>query len=548
MSERSDPSPDMNTLREKVIGLGERSIRKSYYPELLQQLSELERFRALLDQSPDAILLAQSATGRIIDANRAACGQFGRSSAELLACSVSELVLPETSRRIEACVADGSLRDTKEQIIATDITRPDGSVTVVEMTVRSVTFGDAGYTVIVARDITDRKRAEEERNRLEAQIRHLQKLETVGLLAGGIAHDFNNLLMPVLGYTTLLHDGLAEGDPRREQLRMIREAAERARDLTRQLLTFSRKQVLDLKTVDFGAIVRKLENVLRRTIRENVGIEIRIPSSLGLVRADVGGIEQVLVNLSINARDAMPEGGMLTIEAQDIEVDAPYAALYPDAAPGPYVMLAVSDTGVGMDESTKEHIFEPFFTTKEPGKGTGLGLSIVYGIIKQHGGFISVYSELAHGTTFKIFLPRAQKSDAAAEEQALAQGIVHGSETILVAEDNEGVRGLVCTILNSLGYQVLSAETEAGCIELAEKHEGPVDLLLTDVIMPKMNGKDLYERLKSIRPGLKVLYMSGYPDNAVGQHSVLETGMNFIQKPFSIPTLSEKIRQALVPQ
>jgi len=290
----------------------------------------------------------------------------------------------------------------------------------------------------------------------------------------------------------------------------------------------------------------KFVDMLRRTIREDIVIEIRISPSLSLVRADPGQIEQVLANLSINAQDAMPAGGTLTIEAGDIDLDASYTANHPEIVPGPYVMLAVSDTGVGMDGETMEHIFDPFFTTKELGKGTGLGLSTVYGIVKQHGGAIAVYSEKGHGSTFKIYLPTLVEEEAPGEEDGMPLDEVgSGTETILLAEDNEMVRNLACTMLQSLGYQVLVAENPERCVELATEHVGAINLLLTDVVMPGMNGKDLFDQLRQILPELKVLFMSGYASDVITHHGVIDEGVNFVQKPFVIRTLAKKVRTAL---
>ncbi|EKD37564.1 MAG: PAS/PAC sensor hybrid histidine kinase, partial [uncultured bacterium] len=395
------------------------------------------------------------------------------------------------------------------------------------------------YIVGIISDITERKK-------LEGELRQSQKMETVGLLAGGIAHDFNNLLTPILGYTDLLILGVAEGDQRRIKLQQIKQAGERARDLTQRLLAFSRKQLIELKTVDLGDLIRKFENILRRTIRENIAIEVRISPSLSHVRADAGQIEQALVNLSINAQDAMVEGGTLTIEARDIDLDESYTDRHPEIVPGPYVMLAVSDTGIGMEAQVIEHIFEPFYTTKELGKGTGLGLSTVYGIVKQHGGSISVYSEKNHGSIFKVFLPRvSEDGEKIAAYLPQPDEVARGFETVLVAEDNEMVRTLACSMLESLGYRVLSAENPDRCIDLVKKHQGTINLLLTDVVMPRMNGKDLYDRLHRMRPDMKVIFMSGYTSNVIGHHGVLDQGTHFIQKPFSIHTLSEKVRLVL---
>lgn len=399
----------------------------------------------------------------------------------------------------------------------------------------------------INQDITDRKQAEEERRKLEDQVRQAQKMESIGLLAGGVAHDFNNLLTPILGYADILSLDLADGDRRRKQLRQIREAAERAKEVAQRLLAFSRKQLLELKTVDLGDIIRKFENVLRRTIRENIEIKVKISPDLCLIKADSGQIEQVLLNLSINAQDAMPQGGHLVIAAESVDLDQSYTSTCRDIQPGPYAVLSVRDTGVGIDDEDIKHIFEPFYTTKELGRGTGLGLSTVYGIVKQHDGSISASSEKGRGSTFKVFLPRVDQEggERVEDDRHQPDDIAHGHETILVAEDNEIVRSLTRDMLNELGYKVLVAEDPERCIDLVQKHEGVIHLLLTDIIMPKMNGKELYDVLNHLQPKLKVIFMSGYASDLIGHQSIIDPDTSFIQKPFSIQKLSEIIRRTL---
>jgi PAS domain S-box-containing protein len=419
--------------------------------------------------------------------------------------------------------------------------RKEGSHITVSLTVtamRSETGTLTGF-IGVARDITAERR-------MEQRLMQSQKMETVGMLAGCVAHDFNNLLMPILGYAEMLKEGFSTDDPRSHSLQVITKAAERARDLTHQLLAFGRKQIIELKTIDLAATIRSFEGIIRRTIRENIGIETRCEARASLVRADVGQIEHVLLNLLVNAQGAMPEGGVIVIEVENIDIEEPLVSVDSEISPGPYVVLSVSDTGVGMDEATMAHVFEPFFATHEMDLSTGLGLASVYGIVKQHGGSITVSSKRRQGSVFKIFLPRIAGTGrttgaAIGPERAPARGI----ETILVVEDSEMVRKTTCEMLERLGYRVLSSSTAESCIELVRAHTGHIDLLLTDVIMPRMNGRELYDVLQGIRPELNVLFMSGYAADVIGRHGVADTGVRFIQKPFSLRVLSERVRQAL---
>jgi len=419
--------------------------------------------------------------------------------------------------------------------------KKDGFRLTVALTVTAMRSEDGSLTgfIGISRDITNELK-------LEQQLLQSQKMETVGLLAGGVAHDFNNLLTPILGYAELLLLEVTEDDPSCIPLQQILHAAERAKELTQRLLAFSRKQVIELKLVDMGDLIHRFESMLRRTILEHVHIVVNIAPDLGLVKADAGQIEQILLNLAINAQDAMPKGGELMVEAMNIDLDESYTFSHQEVKPGPYILLAVSDTGIGMDRKTIEHIFEPFYTTKEKGKGTGLGLSTVYGIVKQHGGSISVYSEKDQGSTFKVFLPRVVRANEEDVSQVPLQGAVaHGEETILVVEDDPMVRQIAVNMLESLGYRVLVAEDAKHCLEIAEKLYSRVNLLLTDVVMPKMNGRELYELLHDRYPDMKVVFMSGYTTDVVGRQGVLEEGVAFLPKPFSLNALSEKVREVL---
>jgi PAS domain S-box-containing protein len=418
--------------------------------------------------------------------------------------------------------------------------RKDGSFYTEECTISPV-YDAAGVVdrfVAVKRDVTQELALEEE-------LRQAQRLESVGQLAAGVAHDFNNMLSPILGYAEMLAAEFSRDDVRHAQLIQIKHAAERSRDLIRQLLAFSRKQVLELSLVDMCEVVRAMQGFLKRAVRENVEIRVQLDDAPQTVRADVSQIEQVLVNLCVNAQDAMPEGGVLAIAVAPARFDSAQCAAHPGLQPGQYVMLSVTDTGMGMDAETRRHIFEPFFTTKEHGKGTGLGLATVYGIVKQHGGIILVTGEPGKGAAFQIYL-RYIHGQVLAEGASEVQGKqAAGTETILLVEDNVVVRELTKEILERQRYTILDAPSGIHALEIVAHHAGPIDLLLTDVVMPDMNGRELFDRVIVQRPGLKVMYMSGYPDNVIARHGALDEGVVFIQKPFTSLKLLAKVREAL---
>ena len=418
--------------------------------------------------------------------------------------------------------------------------RKDGSEFPVSLST-SVIRDDKGKAIAmigVSSDITQQRE-------LEEQFRQAQKMEAIGRLAGGVAHDFNNLLTVINGYSELLLMRLKKGDPLYKQVNEIRQAGLRAGNLTRQLLAFSRKQVLQPVVLDIKNTIKDMDKMLHRLISESIELRTILDPNLCYIKTDPGQIEQVILNLVINARDAMPFGGKLTIEAKNIEFKESFYWEDLEIAAGKYVMLAISDTGTGMDAETKKHIFEPFFTTKNEEQGTGLGLSTVYGIVKQSGGFINVYSEKGAGSTFKLYFPSVKEPAVTIKNKAVSSKSLTGSETILVVEDENNLRQLACEILRTHGYNVLEATNGGSALLKCEKYKKPIHLILSDVVMPEMSGKELVNRLLSIHPEMKVLYMSGYTDDAVIRHGVLEDKVQFLQKPFSPFSLLEKIRTIL---
>lgn len=396
--------------------------------------------------------------------------------------------------------------------------------------------GQVVGAVVTFLDISDRRR-------LEEQFRQVQKMEAVGRLAGGVAHDFNNLVFVINGYSEIMMRRLKPDDPMRGFLKEIHDAGTRACGLTRQLLAFSRKQVLAPKILDLNSVVTGMEKMLRRLIGEDVALATALATDLGSVQADPGQIEQVIMNVAVNARDAMPQGGKLTIETQNAVLDDTYARNHSEVRPGPFILLAISDTGTGMSEEIKEHIFEPFYTTKGM-QGTGLGLATVYGIIKQSGGHVAVYSEVGSGTTLKVYLPRLVGAAEVSVEPAETD-LPSGTETVLLVEDEAAVRELVNQLLQMTGYTVLVADDAAKALEMAATHQGEIALVLTDVVMPQMSGRQLAEQTARFRPDMKVLYMSGYTDDAVVRHGVLDESMAFLQKPITPEALARKVREVL---
>jgi signal transduction histidine kinase/ActR/RegA family two-component response regulator len=412
--------------------------------------------------------------------------------------------------------------------------RKDGSVFSADV---MATMMPDGNLLGIIRDITERKKMEE-------QLRTSQRMEAIGRLAGGVAHDFNNLLAVILGCADVMLDELAPDHPATKRVQMIRKASASAADLTRQLLAFSRQQMLHPQVLDLKQIVKGAQVLLTRLIGDNIELRVSLEPSLWNVKADPGQIEQVLLNLAVNARDAMPQGGRLTIQARNVELDASYVEEHHQMIAGPYVMLVVEDTGSGMDRETQARIFDPFFTTKELGKGTGLGLATVYGIVKQSGGYIWVYSEPGHGTVFKVYLPRVENAAQPVKNDEL-EGTFGGSETILLAEDSASLREMAREYLESVGYTVLEAATGKDALDQAKSFAGTIQLLLTDVVMPGMSGPELAHQIGRLRPGIKIIFTSGYTDDAIIRQGVLDPAIAFIQKPYRPKALARKVREVL---
>ena len=509
-----------------------------------ETLDRLRRQNELLLNSAGEGIYGIDLHGNTIFVNPAAARMLGWEPEELIGKAQHPIIhhtkadgttCSEEGCPIYAALTDGAVRPAADDLFW----RKDGSSFPVEYVSTPTREGDKVVgAVVVFKDITERRQ-------LEAQLRQAQKMEAVGRLAGGIAHDFNNLLTIITGYSQLLLDRHTSGEELQEQIGEIKKAGNRAAALTRQLLAFSRKQVLTPRVVDLNIIIANVEKLLCRLIGEDIELKIAQAPELGRVRADPDQIEQVLLNLAINARDAMPHGGKLTIETANATLDASYPRVNRPVEPGQYVLLAVSDTGSGMSEEIKAHVFEPFFTTKEKGKGTGLGLAMVYGIVKQSGGYIWVYSELNRGTTFKIYLPFVEGAAENFETPKLPVGVPKGSETVLLVEDEDAVRSLVRGILESSGYAVIEASRPEEALILSQRHEGSIHLLVTDVVMPEMSGSELAKRLEFVFPDMKVLYVSGYTDEAIVHHGVLEPGTAFLQKPFTPDSLAWKVRQVL---
>jgi len=503
-------------------------------------LENEERYRLLFKNAPESITIVDLTTGKFVEHNAGAEKLFKMTSAELLSVGPAELSPPRqpdgsSSAERARQLCDEAMRGGSPRFEWMHIDKT-GKLVPCEIWLTRLPSKDRQLVRGSLVDISGRRL-------LEEQLRQAQKMEAVGKLAGGIAHDFNNLLVAIIGYGDLIHSQAADGSPQKMGAEQILIAAQRAADLTRQLLAYSRKQILQPKIISLSKTVSDMHRLLERLIGEDIEF-VQVLEAAGSVSADPGQIEQVIMNLVLNARDAMPKGGRLTIETVDVELDENYRRQHSEVVAGTYVMLAVSDTGVGMSKDVIDRIFEPFFTTKEVGKGTGLGLSTVYGIVKQSGGHVFVYSEPGAGSTFKIYLPRL-KAVNAVESSAPLPAPARGQETILVVEDEEGVRKLVIEVLKRAGYNVISASDGADALRVAGEYKETIDLLVTDVVLPKMGGSAVARELKRLRPTLRVLFMSGYTDNAVVHHGVLDEGIEYLQKPFMPSDFARRVRNLL---
>jgi PAS domain S-box-containing protein len=498
-----------------------------------------QRFRALVEHSWDAIALFGS-DGSILYGSPATTRILGYDLTEFVQLNALELIHAEDRDVVVGRLTESMANPGGRVDVAARVRHKDGSWRFLEGVFTNL-LDDPSVGAIVNnyRDATERRS-------LESQVIQAQKMEAVGRLAGGVAHDFNNILTAIGGYTDLLLEDLPLDDPRRLDVDEIHRAADRAAALTQQLLAFSRRQVLQPKVIDLNALVSNVERLLRRLLGEDVLLATALASDVGRVRADPGQLEQVIVNLAVNSRDAMPGGGRLTIETSNVDLDAAYAAEHRTVVPGRFVVIAVSDTGSGMSADTQSHMFEPFFTTKEVGKGTGLGLATAYGIVKQSGGSIWVYSELGHGTTIKVYLPRVDEPPEPLPAPAITDpASLRGSETILVVEDEPAVRSVARQVLARQGYTVLEAPDGQTALTMIAAGGPRVDLVLTDVVMPGMSGRALADQLARRCPGLRVLFMSGYTDDAIVRHGMLEPGLAYLQKPFRPDALAQKVREVL---
>jgi PAS domain S-box-containing protein len=524
--------------RAKLAQCNIRDITNRKKAEQVLKESE-ERYRIIFEGAAEGIVVADIETRRIRYCNPAICEMLGYAEEELIELGVTDIHPKES---LDHVLAEFEAQARGDKILAPNLPclRKDGSVVFADVQSTSAVIDGLECNMGFFTDVTKRRQ-------IETQLRQAQKMEAIGTLAGGVAHDFNNILTSIIGNAELMLMTIGKDDSLREEIEEIKIAGERAAVLTRQLLAFSRKQIVQPKILDLNKLLTGIEKMLVRLIGEDIEILMIPESALWKVKIDPGQMDQVIMNLVVNAKDAMPLGGKVTIETANMDLDGNYFSKQGiiEARPGPYVMMAVSDTGSGMDKGVQEHIFDPFYTTKEIGKGTGLGLSTIYGIVKQNNGFIWVYSEPGQGSTFKIYLPKVKGKFKEEKKEQTSVENLGGSETVLIVEDDNSLRKLAQKSLQPHGYRVLVAENGEDALRISKEHEGTIDLLITDVVMPKMDGKETAERLQPLHPQMKVIYMSGYTDDAIVHHGVLEPGLNLLEKPFSPEGFARKVREVL---
>ncbi|MHB1185820.1 MAG: PAS domain-containing protein [Desulfobulbia bacterium] len=528
----------------RMLGTHTDITKRKQAEEALEESEK--RFRSLFEDVPNIAVQGYDRQHRVVFWNTASEGLYGFSREEALGRPLEELIIPPEMRpgviaAINSWQSQGIAIPAGELVLQKKGGQP---VNVFSSHVMQLNIHGEPEMYCIDIDLTERKRSEEERDKLQAQLLQSQKMELVGRLAGGVAHDFNNMLQTILGYSDLTLAQIEAASPVHDGLLEIRKAAMRSADLTRQLLAFARKQAVSPKILDLNDTVAGMLKMLQRLIGEDLDLAWVPGHSLWPVKMDPSQLDQILANLAVNARDAIADTGKITIETENISLNAAYCADHPETIPGEYVQLVVSDNGCGMDKETLAQIFEPFFTTKTQGKGTGLGLATVYGIVRQNNGFVNVYSEPGQGTTFRIYLPSFANEMISAEIRR-EEETSGGTETVLLVEDDAAILNLGTTILQRLGYTVLAANTPMAALELVAEYAGEIHLLITDVVMPEMNGRELVQRLSALRPAMHCLYMSGYTANVIAHHGVLDPGIHFIQKPFSIDDLARSVRETL---
>ena len=533
-----------------VFVIGMRRLRSQYLSLVVEERESRKiaeeaglRYKALFEQANDAVFV-ETLNGKILEVNQKACNLLGYTHSELEKLSVSDIVPPDIRERLPDIIEEEVLKGDFR--IETEIVGKDGTSVPVEVSTSLMEIGDQQLILAIVRDITDRKNAEKEKERLHAQLLQSQKLEAVGTLAGGVAHDFNNMLTAIMGFTELSMMKIDENDPIYKNLENIRGASAKASDITRQLLAFSRKQPMEFNIVDLNKTITDLLKMLKRLIGEDMSIQTELGNDIWSVWVDTGNIEQVIVNLALNARDAMPTGGQLSIKTENVIMSEDDLEVMPDASLGKYVCMVIQDDGHGIPKETLPHIFEPFFTTKVIGKGSGLGLAVVYGIVKQHGGWIDIYSEPGHGSTFKVYLPaNFQKKVLSKKEMPSIQNPQGNGERVLIVEDDEQVRKIVSATLGDNGYQIFTTLSVQEALEVFESEKGNFQLVFSDVVLPDNTGLDLVEQLLLIKPNLKILLGSGYTDKKSRWEDIRRKQYPFIQKPYELAKLLCKVREVL---